>query len=109
MKTLITTLMLSLTLVAPQAFAGGSGGGGVLMDGMTFGTHEIVFHIEQKDGMVRFKYGQLFGSTWKIQNVEISESDLSSDEEALRALNASKASGQWVSVEVTPNGKMGSN
>jgi hypothetical protein len=99
MKTLFTTSMLSLTLLASQAFAGGSGGGAVLMDGKLMASPEIVYFMGQNNGMVSFKYGQLNGKSWTIKDVELSAGELVADQAALRALEFSNLSKQWAEIK----------
>lgn len=109
MKTLIS---LILTVSSSLAVAGGSGGGGVMMDTMrvnreALGTHgggvlspkEIVFHMGQNNGLVKFAYAQLINKQWDIKEVTLPVSEISNDESAVKALDESRNLNQWVELK----------
>jgi len=109
MKTLIS---LILTVSSSLAFAGGSGGGGVMMDTMrvkhdmlntngggVLSPKEIVFHMGQNNGLVKFAYGQLVDKKWQVQKIEISEADLKVDACVMKALQDSKDLKSWAEIK----------
>ncbi len=71
---------------------GGTGGGGVMK------SPEIIFHMGQKDGLVKFAYGHLEGNQWQIQKVQIPALDLKLDETVVEALKQSQQSNDWAQI-----------
>lgn len=111
MKSLVTLL---ITVFASAAFAGGSGGGGVMMNnfmvrpdrsfelggaggGLRPGS-EIVFHMGQENGVVKFAYGHLEDNRWKVQKLALPIEDLVLDSPASTAIKKSKDAHQWVQI-----------
>ena len=114
MKSIIYTLILTFSvLVSEFAFAGGTGGGGVMMResitnpanllenataGGVFKSKEIIFNMGQKNGVVKFAYGKLVNSNWQIQNIQISDSELAFDLKVVEALNQSLKMKNWAEI-----------
>lgn len=114
MKSLITLL---ITVFASVSFAGGSGGGGVVMTPFALNTKpsftdgiggaqvgprpipEIVFHLGQQAGVVRFAYGQLFHNKWQIQELKVPKADLLLDFQAFSAIERSKQKRGWAEIQ----------
>lgn len=114
--TTIMTLVSSLALAA-----GGTGGGGwrpgpMAMTnkqnldlssfvGATSGNsgggdrpREIVYNMGQKNGLVRFAYGQFVDQKWQIQKIEITEAELLNDNSTIKALEVSKSLNNWAEL-----------
>lgn len=114
MKSLITLL---ITVFASVSFAGGSGGGGVVMtpfalktnhlltDGIGGGhvrprpTPEILLHLGQKDGVLKFAYGQLKNNQWQIQTLEAPVNQLFLAPEEASALHLSAITNDWIYIK----------
>lgn len=108
-------LSIFITLVSFTSFAGGGGGGGVMAKvmavkagiddtglmnpGMTLKTPEIIYNIDQKNGLVKFAYGQLVDKKWQIQKIEMPESELAVDAAVMKALQDSKSSKSWAEIK----------
>lgn len=113
-------VVMTTLLVASVSFAGGSGGGGGgdrptpmmrMMNPNQFETlagsgglrpdwsPEILFHMGQNNGQVKFAYGKLQGNQWQIQNGQMALTDLKLAPEALSALETSKATKDWVFIK----------
>ena len=90
---LITTVFLSQFALA------GTGGGGVMMKTFSMNNPQIVYHMGQQDGLVRFAYGQLVDQKWQVQKVEMSESELMNDVSVFKALEVSKSLNTWVDLK----------
>ncbi len=98
MKTLSLTILTAFILNPLFVFAGGSGGGGVLM-GMSAKTPEIVFHMGQTDERIKFAYGHLARGTWNIEEIELPKGDLLNSSDVLDALKTSKENKSWVKIK----------
>nr|BFD66195.1 hypothetical protein HAGR004_12170 [Bdellovibrio sp. HAGR004] len=72
---------------------GGTGGGGVVK------SPEIVFHMGQKNGLVKFAYGHLEGNQWQVQKVQISELDLIPNANVVEALKQSQQDNNWAQIK----------
>lgn len=107
----LTTLIFS-TLFASISFAS-THGGGVLMKnfsmrpnidllggtgGGVMKSPEIVFHMGQKDGLVKFAYGHLEGNQWQVQKIQIPALDLNLNETLVEALKQSQQSNGWAQI-----------
>lgn len=81
----------------------GSGGGGAVLDSTNGGgpiaTKEIIFNMGQKDGFIKFAYGQLIENKWQIEKLEMPETDLMADASVMKALQDSKDLKSWVNIE----------
>lgn len=88
-----------MLLASLNSFAGGSGGGGVLMNRIAGDAPEIVYHMGQQDGLVQFAYGQLVDNQWKIQKIEMNAADLKVDTAVMNALRDSKSLNSWVKIK----------
>lgn len=81
----------------------GSGGGGAVLnstnDGGPIGTKEIIFNMGQKDGLVKFAYGQLVDRKWQVQKIEMPETELEIDPAVINALRNSKLKNSWSEIE----------
>lgn len=111
MKSLVTLL---ITAFASAAFAGGSGGGGVMMNnfmvrpdralelggggGLRPGS-EIVFHMGQENGMVKFAYGRLIENKWQIEKHELPTKEILDDDEVIKALELSQSVQDWAPLK----------
>ncbi len=60
---------------------------------------EFLFNLGEKDGLVRFAYGQYQGTDWKVEKISASVNDLQLDPSALSALESSKALNTWVQIK----------
>ncbi len=112
--TTIMTLVSSLALAA-----GGTGGGGWRPGPMTMTNRqnldlssfvgaasgnggsgdrptEIVFNMGQKNGFVKFAYGQFVDKKWQIEKLEMSSNDLGQHPELEKALINSKTDKVWI-------------
>jgi len=94
-KYIISTVNLLFTL---SSFAGGSGGGGVLMSA-SVRNPEIIFNMGQENGLMKFAYGQLQGNQWQIQKIQIPVNELTLAPEELSALEGSKITKDWAFVK----------
>lgn len=90
---LITTAFLSQFALA------GTGGGGVMMRTFSMQNPQIVYHMGQQDGLVRFAYGQLVDKKWQVQKVEMAQADLATDESVFKALQDSSISKSWTEIK----------
>ncbi len=111
MKSLVTLL---ITVFASAAFAGGSGGGGVMMNnfmarpdrtfdlggagGLRPGA-EIVFHMGQENGFIKFAYGRLIENKWQIEKHELPTKEIINEEEVISALELSKSMQNWAPIK----------
>ena len=76
------TLILFVTLIVSQILFAGTGGGGVMMmSSIKDSASEIVYHMGEQDGVVRFAYGQLVQGQWQVQNAQVSTEELASSPE----------------------------
>jgi len=62
-------------------------------------TKEIIFNIGQKNGVVKFAYGQLVDQQWQVQKLEMAVSDLVSDPSVIKALQDSKSLNSWAEIK----------
>lgn len=86
-------LMNNFSVRPSYDLLGGTGGGGVMK------TPEIVFHMGQKDGLVKFAYGHLEGNQWQIQKVQIPVTDLTLAPEEISALEKSEITKDWAYIK----------
>lgn len=101
MKYAITTLILSSSI----AFAGGSGGGGVLIAGMSanisegvdVNSKEIIYFQGEYEGNVKFSYGTKVDGKWKIKKFELPLGEIN-DDSAMDALARSKDFNVWAEI-----------
>lgn len=100
MKAILMTLTLIISTVS---FAGnGSGTLGTAakrLAELSRTSQEVVYHIEEKNGLVIFEYGFRNGQTWEIQKIEISEQDVEAQLDLLKALDQSKLDKNWARIE----------
>ncbi len=112
MKTILTVIMM---LTSSICFAGGSGGGGVMASAMmstngggvfiqgngsgTMEGTEIVYHMGEKDGVVKFAYARLVNNKWEVQRLAVPNSELINDQDAYLAISQSKKSIKWTKIE----------
>lgn len=108
-------LSIALTLVSVSSFAGGGGGGGVMAKvmavkaniddtglmptGLNVKSPEIIFNMGQKNGLVKFAYGQLVDKKWQVQKIEMPEADLMVDASVMKALQDSKDLKSWAEIK----------
>lgn len=90
---LITSIFLS------QLSLAGTGGGGVMMRTLSTKQPQIIYHMGQQDGLVRFAYGQLVDQKWQIQKVEMPEAELVANLTVVKALQDSKALNSWTELK----------
>lgn len=67
-------------------------GGGVL-------SPVIVYHMGEKDGVVKFAYAQLINNKWDIKKLSATESEITSDMAAKAALDQSQNLHQWIELK----------
>lgn len=81
----------------------GSGGGGAVLSSTNGGgpiaTKEIIFNMGQKDGFVKFAYGQLIENKWQIEKLELPTQEILKDEEVFQALKMSEAVQNWAPIK----------
>lgn len=99
MRTILFSIITVLSLISLNSFAGGSGGGGVLMNAMRAQNREIIYNMGQKDGTVKFAYGQLVDKQWQVQKLEMAVSDLEGDTSVIKALQDSKSLNSWAEIK----------
>ena len=92
-------IILIITVFLSQLSLAGTGGGGVMMRTYSLNNPQIVYHMGQQDGLVRFAYGQLVDKKWQIQKVQIPEADLMANLTVVNALQDSKALDSWVEIK----------
>lgn len=111
-------MIFATSLVSSLSFAGNGGGTMTLAAGDELGAGsllqlfggsgsevalytnpEIIFHMEQKDGFVKFAYGKLVDKQWQIQNIYSPASELSFTREEISALETSKITKDWVYIK----------
>ncbi len=94
------TLILFVTLIVSQfSFAGTGGGGVMMMSSIKDSASEIVYHMGEQDGVVRFAYGQLVQGQWQVQNAQVSTEELASSPEYSNALKQSQILKNWTAVK----------
>lgn len=93
---------ISIFALFPFVATAGVGGGGVGprpgMGMFTGPNSEIVFHVSQEDGRVRFAYAELIQDQWQIQTFQMDSKTLLAQPDMVQALEASKTCGDWVQV-----------
>lgn len=99
MTTLKYTLATLISLISLSSFAGGGGGGGVMMDALIEQPSEIVFHMSEEDGVIKFAYGHLVDNKWQVEKIELPSSELHGDLGVIRALNQSKTVKKWAPIQ----------
>ncbi len=92
-------IILIITVFLSQLSLAGTGGGGVMMRTFSLNNPQIVYHMGQQDGLVRFAYGQLVDQKWQIQNIEMQEADLIKEVSVVKALENSKTTNDWVTIQ----------
>lgn len=100
MKSILMTLTL---FVGSIAFAGNGSGtlGGrpvAKLAELNLSAEEVVLHLGEKDGVVRFQYGHLNGQQWDIQDVEISKTEIIEQPEVVKALEKSRLLKNWAEI-----------
>jgi hypothetical protein len=99
--------LIILSLIIPSvSFAGGHGGGVMMTVGPakqidSLGApqpKEIVFHLGQHDGLIKFAYGHLVNNDWQVQKLEIPEADLLDDSSVMKAIQNSKSLKDWAEI-----------
>lgn len=105
--------LITSLLVVSFSFAGVHGGGVMMTVSSTsspelaparnafdnLSSPKIVYNIGEKNGAVKFAYGQLVDSQWKIQNFTVAQEELKNRSELLTALQDSKELKDWVTVK----------
>lgn len=86
-------LMKNFSMRPNVDLLGGTGGGGVMK------SPEIVFHMGQKDGLIKFAYGQLDGNQWQIRKIQIPVEELMHDSSASLAIQKSKSMHKWIPIQ----------
>jgi len=92
-------IILIITVFLSQLSLAGTGGGGVMMRTFSMQNPQIVYHMGQQDGLVRFAYGQLIDQKWQIQKIQIPEAELMTNLTVVNALQDSKALESWVEIK----------
>lgn len=90
MKYILTTLVLLLPLAS---LAGGGGGGGVMSAQLLSNSTEIVYHLGEYNGLVKFAYGKLVDDQWQVEELKVAKAKLS--QAAMQALLESKQLNDW--------------
>lgn len=105
-KSIVLLIGLVISFVSTMTVAS-THGGGVLMSALNLPKEssqfknqtEIVYHMGQQDGLVKFSYGHLVGQNWEIKKIEMTEADLATDSVIVKALENSKALNSWVEIK----------
>ena len=92
--TLITTTLISIT-----SFAGNGSGTMQSLSMNMQAKPEIVYHMGEQDGVVRFAYGALVGNQWQIQKISGRLDYLIKKADLITSLQKSKDTHQWVQVK----------
>ena len=118
MNSLRIFISLIATSISLSTFAGGSGGGGVMMrvpqslpdsafnQKVNFSNKlnlnqksEIILHLGQADGLVKFAYGKITNGQWQIKDLELPLNDLESDASVMKALTDSIDTQTWAEIK----------
>lgn len=107
-------VLTALTFTSLSSFASGGGGGvlaavmaskmkiddtGLINAGNLAKSQEIIFNMGQKDGLVKFAYGQLVDKKWQVQKLEMLEAELLADSSVMKALQDSKSLNSWAEIK----------
>jgi hypothetical protein len=92
-------LILVTGLFSFSAFAGGTGGGGVLKGFALNNSPEIVYNLGQNGDKIRFAHGRLQPDGWKIQKIEIPEAVVSAEPLIFEALMKSEQTKDWSTIQ----------
>lgn len=71
----------------------GTGGGGVL------DRPQIIFNMGQRDGLVKYAYGQLQNGEWVVAEVVDSVDSVIENSEFVKALTESQMKQDWVEIK----------
>ncbi len=94
----LTTLILG-TLISISTIASTHGGGVLIRNAMIGPDKEIIFNMGQKDGVVKFAYGQLIENKWQVQEVELPIVEVEQDQAIMRALLNSRLNKNWSQIQ----------
>ena len=95
MKTIIISFAACFSF---SAFAGGTGGGGVLRGVMAVRS-PVVYTYEVSEAGAKFAYGTLVNDQWRVESFEIQDTHLHSNPELLKALKQSLELQGWISFQ----------
>ncbi len=95
MKNVIFILCTALPFICS------AGGGGGLRPEAAFTSSkpEIVYHMGEQDGVVRFAYGSLVNNQWQIQKIYGRLDYLVKKADLITSLEESKNTHEWVQVK----------
>lgn len=99
MRNLVAISILALFPFVATAGVGGGGVGPRPGMGMFSGPNsEIVFHMGQEDGLVKFAYAELIQDQWQTQTFQMDSKTLLAQPDLFQAIEASKTRGDWVQI-----------
>ena len=97
-----TTMIILSLLCGSIAFAGNGsgtmGGTSIIINDIASNVSEIIYQIDDKDGIVKFEYGKRENSTWVIEVFEMPKSEIANDLEVVQALAKSKSINNWSEI-----------
>lgn len=107
------TLFLMAVTTSLNLFAGGTGGGGVLLNKVSYkgqgfnpiqntrssAPQEMIYHISQTQEGVHFAYAYKQNGQWQAQSVEVTNQDLLMSPEITQALETSMMTKSWVEIQ----------
>lgn len=92
------TLILFFSMIVSQITFAGTGGGGVMMAALSQDS-EIVYHIGEQDGVVKFAHGQLVQGQWEVQEMSLQVDALVEKAELINAITESQLKNDWVQLK----------
>lgn len=92
------TLILFFSLIISQSLFAGTGGGGVMMAALSQNS-EIVYHMGEQDGVVRFAHGQLIQGQWEVQEMALPFDVTVEKAELFNAITESQVKNDWVQLK----------
>jgi hypothetical protein len=92
------TLLMITTFISSIAFAGGTGGGGVLRANASMNP-EIVYAISENDYSVKFNYGTPNDNSWNIEQIEVPIEAVAEQPDLMFALRKSKVEKNWILIK----------
>ena len=95
-KIMISILPL---IISVAAHAGNGGGTMQPLSLYLKDSPEIVYHMGEQDGVVRFAYGALVGDQWQIQKISGRLDYLTKKTDLITSLEESKDTHEWVQVK----------
>lgn len=98
-------VVLLSVLFSISSFASTNGGGVLRANMMAVGigdlanNPEIILHLGENNGKIKFAYGQLVGKQWQIEKFEMPAAELVTDASVIKALQDSKFLKTWTELK----------